>query len=803
MPTPSERMRPISDADDDAAPSKLLRRQPATDTEDSVNEEGLCKSCVGVQKVWETDIWFPVTPYARTNGEHVLDIPDPHENTNCKLCKFLTHAMSSSYECPFQGAHGCHLTGHSFGERLDVTSDGAIYDDTDILDYGEDTGIMGVRPGTVQRNEERAQNRRDPETSIVPVGGDWMRMQNAWCWDVRYVPPRLVAAANRKLEAKGSSALEQKPRPGRVVCRTSVPGSANSSVLGRCVPPKLDQAAFDLISGWIEHCKTDRAHWPCLNRSEAALPGFKLIDCTTRQISEQPASTPYVTLSYVWGQDSATPTYSQSLPHKCPPLIEDVIKVVRELGYQYLWIDRYCINNQEEEEKHHQIANMDTIYAQAELTIISTANGTQEALPGVGKDREYQPSVRVGNNVYVANLDGGYDPIRGTPWAERGWTFQEGLLSRRRLIFDTTQVIFECRTSNERESVRLPDCRPYKRQRITNPKLFETLYMWWDPARHARPVAVDMLNDYLCRRLTYDSDILNAIMGVLKPLRRHSVYHINGLLFTIDKWDSMSLRRGFLASLRSGFTCSDPASYNNVRCLRWKTGHHRNRADYVFKWRESITNGYTKREGFPTWSWTGWSGLTSVYMDKSLLIWPTNRPEMRTPQDLLPRVGFADTKKDIDWWDDKLDVEFIADRHQTCRFLHLEGWCFEARFDDIGCGEESLGDWKLHFSTTTPGVLKGDSVTAIMTCTISPKLGTGAFTDTINLDYDRDIRYLKDRRFSFQAGFILIQNYGDHWIRIGNACYCGGLSHDGSPTESDGELILGELRLKKRTIRLG
>jgi hypothetical protein len=44
-----------------------------------------------------------------------------------------------------------------------------------------------------------------------------------------------------------------------------------------------------------------------------------------------------------------------------PPTIEDAISGSLELGFKYLWIDRYCIDQDNDQEVAHQITNMNTI----------------------------------------------------------------------------------------------------------------------------------------------------------------------------------------------------------------------------------------------------------------------------------------------------------------------------------------------------------------------------------------------------------------------------------------------------------
>jgi hypothetical protein len=143
---------------------------------------------------------------------------------------------------------------------------------------------------------------------------------------------------------------------------------------GRRVSRKVP---FDLIRGWIQNCnEVHRRRGNChVIDPTTKLRRFKVIDCESREIIDMPRnSKPYLALSYVWGTTPYEPLVCSTLPVACPLVIEHAIEVTRKLGYRHLWIDRYCINNQDPTDKHHQIAHMDLIYSGADLTLISIAD---------------------------------------------------------------------------------------------------------------------------------------------------------------------------------------------------------------------------------------------------------------------------------------------------------------------------------------------------------------------------------------------------------------------------------------------
>jgi hypothetical protein len=90
----------------------------------------------------------------------------------------------------------------------------------------------------------------------------------------------------------------------------------------------------------------------------------------------------YACLSHVWGAKEK---------YRCggglqniPQTIKDAMSVCSALGVQYLWVDRYCIDQNNTEEGHHLIFNMDKIYQRGHPAIIASARpDPHDGLPGV------------------------------------------------------------------------------------------------------------------------------------------------------------------------------------------------------------------------------------------------------------------------------------------------------------------------------------------------------------------------------------------------------------------------------------
>lgn len=98
---------------------------------------------------------------------------------------------------------------------------------------------------------------------------------------------------------------------------------------------------FGVIRSWLDEC--NRAHSEkCHPRTRHYVRNLKVIDCARRAIVPAPPGSAFVALSYVWGPPSTQPSLtSPDLSMLLPRTIEDSIAVTLELGFTFLWIDRY------------------------------------------------------------------------------------------------------------------------------------------------------------------------------------------------------------------------------------------------------------------------------------------------------------------------------------------------------------------------------------------------------------------------------------------------------------------------------
>lgn len=115
--------------------------------------------------------------------------------------------------------------------------------------------------------------------------------------------------------------------------------------------------------------------------------------------------------------------------------------MTRHLGFSYLLVDRFCIDQENEEEMRDQFCNMGEIFRSAACTTVAAAGDDPTyGLPGTSRPRIQQPQAKIDNCEFVSTMLPEHMIIPQTSWSGRGWTFQEERLSRRLIIFTDHQV---------------------------------------------------------------------------------------------------------------------------------------------------------------------------------------------------------------------------------------------------------------------------------------------------------------------------------------------------------------------------
>ncbi len=355
------------------------------------------------------------------------------------------------------------------------------------------------------------------------------------------------------------------------------------------------------VRAWLNHCvnfHTDHCGQTAQSKQIFNYLPKWLIDVD--RLCLVPATThEYVALSYVWGArgaalktrrrnlDRVQQPGAFSLPHgslvaypirdpqsdtdiwRLSSTISSAISFVKSLGECYLWVDSLCIVQDDEEEKQEHLIHMGSIYANAYFTLVSTADTAFAGLRGV----EGNPFKRVRRPAEYARYPSSlhrelrrqHHKLHASPWASRGWTFQEQIFSRRLLIFSEEGVTWECHCAVWFEGMPLEkeDCKA-SIDMVAQGFYVGTTPQFADYTKH--------VTEYNRRDLTYPEDGLDAISGVLGVL-------------------SAVFEGGFIAGLPVKF-------FDEALLWRNKAPLRRRRAK-LDRGREKVA---------PSWSWAAWAG---------------------------------------------------------------------------------------------------------------------------------------------------------------------------------------------------
>ncbi|PGH18622.1 hypothetical protein AJ79_00401 [Helicocarpus griseus UAMH5409] len=303
--------------------------------------------------------------------------------------------------------------------------------------------------------------------------------------------------------------------------------------------------------------KCYKTHSECQRATTAAgrsLPkDFRVIDVARRCLVEK-SDCDFVALSYVWGPKTA---HSSSLHEatrasvdamkkdgglpvsRMPRTIEDAMAVCTRMGQRYLWTDRLCIIQDDVGDKKNQIEAMDDVYSSALLVLVAAYGDHMDfGIPGVGRLRrkvvqrsEEVAGLRVTNVIREVEDD----PVN--VWDSRGWTYQEGVLSRRRLCFTNTRAFYECERSIFHEDWFNAET---SRDELVSSRLViaEDASRFKSFARHLR--------HYTSRNLTHRSDAYAALYGISSSLYKDSAVNGTNLSMMISGLPRVDFDRALL-----------------------------------------------------------------------------------------------------------------------------------------------------------------------------------------------------------------------------------------------------------------
>jgi hypothetical protein len=349
-----------------------------------------------------------------------------------------------------------------------------------------------------------------------------------------------------------------------------------------------------LLKEWKNSCRyIHGSNCDLITARKTALKGRPnyLVDTLRMCITRAQGNQSYVALSYVWGACGQLRTVNGNLQSllqedsldkpewasKIPQTIRDAMRVVGTLDERYLWVDALCIIQDDEIEKHSQINDMAAIYANASLTIIAAQGDDAKfglrGVKGVTEPRDFhQEIIPLGNQCSF--ICSPIVPLSSSTWSKRGWTFQESLLSQRKIIFCGDRVQWQCLCAvwNEDRELDDVDTPLHSRwlQRYGLGTMFYGLFSSPWPDLHAYN---KLVAEYSVKNLTYPEDIESAFSGLTEALA---------------------------STFEGGFLFGIPEIFFDVGLL-WK-------AEVGFPFKRRTATHSQPDNTFPSWSWMGWMG---------------------------------------------------------------------------------------------------------------------------------------------------------------------------------------------------
>ena len=338
---------------------------------------------------------------------------------------------------------------------------------------------------------------------------------------------------------------------------------------------------------------------------------IRLIDVRQDAIQEfynlRIAELTFVALSYVWGSSPSVKLSNANRPNMqkpaalsgipIPKTIADSMRLVGQLGLQYLWVDALCIIQDDAKDQSYQIGKMASVYHSAYLTLVA-ASGEDSSAGLVGFESSIrscdqhevvvlQPSEH-NNGLSVMNTlkscprhceewyTRGQEDVDFSKWSKRAWTVQEKALSRRTLVFTKEQVFWNCQKGYFCEESNFEV--PHVRLKHFYPSVHRLgIHQLTEKKSDSWQVYGDLVQNYMLRDLTYKGDVHAAFQGILDAMES----------FTNTEFlYGLPLARFELA-------------------LMWETFHGVQRREAL----STFSMSSLKRPiVFPTWSWMGWIG---------------------------------------------------------------------------------------------------------------------------------------------------------------------------------------------------
>ncbi|KAH7327745.1 heterokaryon incompatibility protein-domain-containing protein [Stachybotrys elegans] len=381
------------------------------------------------------------------------------------------------------------------------------------------------------------------------------------------------------------------------------------------------EGCFALVRQWLKACEDSHEH--CVPRKQATRPARLLyipdgIDGRLYLVKGANVLEPYVALSYCWGRDpEPIQTTKQNINAHTenglqisglPPAIHNAVEATVNLGYRYLWIDRFCIVQDDKNDWAAESVKLCDTYTDAVLTLSADrSESAQEPFLGTQKCAE-DKYVKMSFDYLLLAESHHHDLTsvytgKSEPLHRRAWTMQERLVSRRVLHYTSNELIWECDSLIQCECG-LESGPSYKQEQLALAlRVPEVWHMF--------------VIDYTTRALTHQSDkymafasLANRVGGTCRHPTDGQARYVAGLWVenlaadlswmvphpaSVDAW----LRNQSVDALPDWFSSSDDSSLGFYRVYpTWSWASMRGPVDYFRTWPMGQHRSYVEFIGY-------------------------------------------------------------------------------------------------------------------------------------------------------------------------------------------------------------
>lgn len=233
----------------------------------------------------------------------------------------------------------------------------------------------------------------------------------------------------------------------------------------------------------------------------------------------------YTTLSHRWGTEEPFALTQECMEQmtrdipwaSIPRTFQDAVKITRELGVDYVWIDSLCIIQDDREDWRRESVQMAAVYGKSYLNIAATDSDDSHygifsssmlvrdfppfavpEHPGIFiRKQPFQTHNDFGSNYGVSKLS----PIL----LKRAWVLQERLLAPRVVYYGFEELKWECYSATDCQCGGMVTVFNFKHDHHASVILGETsLSFQW----------MRVAEQYSRMQLTYDSDRGVALSGI-------------------------------------------------------------------------------------------------------------------------------------------------------------------------------------------------------------------------------------------------------------------------------------------------